>query len=183
MRRRLVALLWESTVGLTAVLGGLAVVALAALLYLVTSGDSGPAASAVVDGDPATAQPSYQPGVRDLVGGEVLWSDRAVLDSDGLELDAAGPRRGGGDVFTANWDDISARPTAKIALWIETGIPTAAQCRDTVILFGRDHAPAGTGRRYCITTSDGRHALLKLVQKSAVGPYGWIIQASVWSRA
>jgi hypothetical protein len=107
-----------------------------------------------------------------------------VLDSDGLELDDTGPRRDvGGDVFTASWDDISARPAARIALWVETGIPTAAQCRDTVILFGRDHAPAETGRRYCVTTSNGRPALIKLVQKSAYGPYGWIIQASVWSGA
>jgi hypothetical protein len=182
VRRRLVGLFWESSVGLAAVLGTLAVVALAALVYLIGSAQSDESSFVAQGGGPT--QPGYQPGVEDIVAGDIVWSDRAVLDSAGLELDDVGPRRReDGDLFTASWDDISARPAAKIALWVEAGIPTAAQCRDTVILFGRDHAPAETGRRYCVTTSNGRFALIKLVQKSPYGPYGWLIQASVWSGA
>jgi hypothetical protein len=173
--------LWESTLGFVGLVSLLGAVAVGALAYLVaTSGDSDPG---VVAG-PLPTPVDYEPAVPDLVGGDVLWADRAVLDSDGLELDGTGPRRAtAGDLFTESWSDISARPAAKIALWVETGIPTAAQCRDTVILFGRDHALAETGRRYCVTTSDGRPALIKLVRKTAVGPYGWMIQASVWSHA
>jgi hypothetical protein len=173
---RVRGVLWDSTVGLVSVLG---VLALLATVGLFLTGRDEPERASVA---PLPVQPPYQPSVQDVVAGELLWTDDAVLDADGLELDAAGPRRGAGDVYTRSWGEISARPGVKVALWVSSTMPTSAQCVAQVTVFGRDAARAESGGRLCVVTSDGRPALIKLVRKSAVGPYGWLIQASVWSQ-
>lgn len=175
MIARVRGVLWDSTVGLVSVLGVLAFLAAAGLLL---TGRDEPVRASVT---PFPVQPSYQPSVQDVVAGELLWTDDAVLDAEGLELDATGPRRAAGDVYTRSWGEISARPGVKIALWVSSTVPTSAQCVAQVAVFGRDAARAESGGRLCVVTTDGRPALIKLVRKSAVGPYGWLIHASVWS--
>jgi hypothetical protein len=123
----------------------------------------------------------------DPVGGVLVWDEQVMLDRAGLELDEGAPRRGdgdgdSGDVFTGSWTQISTRNEARVALWTEPRTPGAADCLRVVAASGSTSAPAETGLLFCVESSDGRPARVKLVNKSPFGSYGWITQATVWQR-
>ena len=175
--------LWSSLGGIAIIVAALVLAGgtVGGLLVLVGGGDpappaEGPSAVAPVLGAPTAATP-------DAAGGVLLWTRETMLDHDGLELDDAVPRRGGGgDLYTANWTQVSTSGKAAIAVWTRSGPPTARDCAAEVTASGGASARAETGLWFCVVTDDGRPAAVNLLRKSPFGSYGWIVRATVWER-
>ena len=178
---------WSSPTGVASIAAVLAAALAGVAAVVMMSGDGSPAVpsnpgevSVGAPAGPATA-------TEDPVGGILVWTDQVMLDRDGLELDENSPRRGTrnreeGDIFTGSWTQVSARSGARVAPWNKAETPTAAGCLAELASSGRDSAPAETGRLFCVESSDGRPAMVKLVNKSPFGAFGWITQATVWQR-
>lgn len=178
---------WTTPTGLvTAGALLLAVAAAAALIFAFSGEDDAPPAGGA-PGTAASVPVGPAASTDDPVGGVLLWNDQVMLDRAGLELDEGAPRRGtgdgdSGDIYTNSWTQVSTRNDARIALWTQARAPSAADCLAAAASSGGTSAPAETGRLFCVESSDGRAARVKLVNKSPFGSFGWITQATVWER-
>jgi hypothetical protein len=179
---------WSSPTGVASIAAVLAAALAGVAAVVMLSGDDPQAAVPPVPGEVSVGAPAGPAtATEDPVGGVLVWTEQVMLDRDGLELDENSPRRGTrnrdeGDIFTGNWTQISARAGARVSPWNKAETPTAAGCLVELASSGGDSAPAETGRLYCVESSDGRPAMVKLVNKSPFGAFGWITQATVWQR-
>ena len=179
---------WSSPTGMASVAAVVvAAVAGAVAVAMMSGDDPQPGTPTTPAGVSISAPAGPATATEDPVGGVLIWTDQVMLDRDGLELDENSPRRGTrnrdeGDIFTGNWTQISARAGARVSPWNKAETPTAAGCLVELASSGGDSAPAETGRLFCVESSDGRLAMVKLVNKSPFGAFGWITQATVWQR-
>ena len=179
---------WSSPTGMASVAAVVvAAVAGAVAVAMMSGDDPQPGTPTTPAGVSISAPAGPATATEDPVGGVLIWTDQVMLDRDGLELDEDGPRRGArdreeGDIFTGSWTQVSARSGARVSPWNKAETPTAVGCLAELASSGAPSAPAETGRLFCVESSDGRPAMVKLVNKSPFGAFGWITQATVWQR-
>jgi hypothetical protein len=179
---------WSSPTGMASVAAVVVAAVAGAVAVATMSGDDPQPAVPATPGSVSVGAPAGPAtATEDPVGGVLVWTDQVMLDRDGLELDEGAPRRGArdreeGDIFTGSWTQVSARSGARVSAWNRAETPTAAGCLSELASSGGASAPAETGRLFCVESSEGRPAMVKLVNKSPFGAFGWITQATVWQR-